>query len=183
MTDVLPISPAGTGYLIDRDALLPCPFCGGEASANGHMKWSRPVEEATWDDGSPITEAFFCNCQSCGVSNIGTLSIGHQTRSAAIDAWNRRALPPTAHDVDAALRRAEQAECREAALIASNDADRMALRNLNAERDALRAEKAKLEGLVDTLAEELSAIDPAGKLDCELRANALAEYQEWKEGK
>lgn len=86
-------------------------------------------------------------------------------------------------DYRALKRRAEQAERREAALLANNDSDRVGLRMLNAERDALRADKAKLEGLVETLAEALSSIDPAGKLDCELRANALAEYQKWKEWK
>lgn len=72
--------------------LLPCPFCGGEASAEGYQKWSKPVLNMTWDGGDPITEAYFCNCRTCCVSNI-TSGIGYRTRAEAIANWNRRAAP------------------------------------------------------------------------------------------
>lgn len=65
------------------------------------------------------------------------------------DAWK---------EYDALIRRAEQAERREAALLASNDADRVALRMLNAERDAIRAEKEKLERMLETLLGALKRI-------------------------
>jgi len=68
--------------------LKPCPFCGGEASGDGRTRYGRPLEDTTWDDGSPVTEAFFANCPRCGVSNRGV--IGYRTRQAAIAAWNRR---------------------------------------------------------------------------------------------
>jgi len=74
--------------------LLNCPFCGGEASDTGHQKWSRPVKDTTWNDGSPITEAYFVNCMTCGVNTRGALSLGHQTRAKAIAAWNRRTPAP-----------------------------------------------------------------------------------------
>ena len=72
------------------EALLPCPFCGSAASAEGVVRYSRPVENCTWADGEPVTEAFFCNCPKCGVSNQGALH-GYRTKDKAIAAWNRRA--------------------------------------------------------------------------------------------
>lgn len=112
-----------------------------------------------------------------------------------------RALPPVAQDGEVQRLRAERdsfravlvgAEYPDVETTAKNTVEQSLLlgklvasrtRKIAAERDALRADKEKLEGLVETLAEALSAIDPSGKLDCELRANALAEYQKWKEGK
>jgi Lar family restriction alleviation protein len=67
--------------------LLPCPFCGGEPSANGSIRYHRS-HEAWFADGTQILEAFYVNCISCGISNRGLL--GHQTREKAIAAWNRR---------------------------------------------------------------------------------------------
>lgn len=67
--------------------LKPCPFCGGEASDTGVIRYDHK-HEAFFKDGTRITEAFFCNCISCGVTNRGML--GHQTREKAITAWNRR---------------------------------------------------------------------------------------------
>ena len=84
-------------------------------------------------------------------------------------------IKPAAQDGEAERLRGLEANTYAASKAAFND--------LAAERDAIQSDKEKLEWLVDTLAEALSAIDPAGKLDCELRANALAEYQKWKEWK
>jgi len=78
----------------EREMLLYCPFCGGEASSNGkvnHHNSSRKKEHQNtfWKDGTPVDEAFFCNCIECGVTNKGI--VGHRTREEAIAAWNRRA--------------------------------------------------------------------------------------------
>src|SRR5690606_593864 len=67
-----------------------CPFCGGEASAEGMQIYNSPLSDTWWEDGSEITQAFFCNCIRCGISNVSG-SVGHRTRDMAIAAWNRRA--------------------------------------------------------------------------------------------
>lgn len=164
MTDASPIAPTGTKDQIEREALLPCPFCGGDA--------------ATWVQ-SPGNVGV-CGCldreKSCMIRpGIGFYVNDSSGREWAIQRWNRRAMPPAAHDEEEERLRGLEANTYAASKAAFN--------YLAAERDAIRAEKAKLEGLVETLAEALSAIDPAWKLDCELRANALAEYHKWKEGK
>lgn len=160
MTDASPIAPTGTGDLIEKEAAAQIAERDCDWSAFG--KSSLPE----WDGGP---------------DGVRDYRIGIATGRAIAAAI--RALPPVAQDGEVQRLRAEQAERREAALLASNDVERVALRKLNAEHDALRADKAKLEALVETLAEALSDIDPCAKLDCELRANALAEYQKWKEGK
>jgi len=73
--------------------LLPCPFCGGEASPHGYQHFGKPLTETFWKGDRPITKAYFCNCPSCGVSNICS-GIGYETREEAIAAWNRRAPEP-----------------------------------------------------------------------------------------
>lgn len=70
--------------------LLPCPFCGGEASDTGYVFYSKPCTETAWDDGSPIAEAFFCNCPRCGITNMSS-NMGHRTKAQAVEFWNRRA--------------------------------------------------------------------------------------------
>ena len=69
--------------------LLPCPFCGGEASDTGYQKWSRPLSDMAWEDGAKISEAYFCNCPSCSVSNLAG-GVGYQSRAKAVSAWNTR---------------------------------------------------------------------------------------------
>jgi hypothetical protein len=96
MSDAVQVCPkcdiAGCHHL--REAamsdLLPCPFCGGEASGTGHTRYSRPLANTKWDDGTPITEDFFVNCIRCGISNK-TMNVGHRSKAAAIAAWNTRA--------------------------------------------------------------------------------------------
>lgn len=68
--------------------LKPCPFCGGEASADGQVKY-HGKHDAFWSDRKRITKAHYVNCMKCGISNRGLL--GHRTQAAAIAAWNRRA--------------------------------------------------------------------------------------------
>jgi hypothetical protein len=73
------------------DELKPCPFCGGEASGTGVVRYGRPLPDTEWLDGSPVVKAFFANCTRCGVRNGGFGAQGYQTSAEAIAAWNRRA--------------------------------------------------------------------------------------------
>lgn len=68
--------------------LKACPWCGGEASATGVIRYSKS-HEAWWQDGTQIREAYFVNCMKCGVTNQGLC--GHQTPDIAITRWNERA--------------------------------------------------------------------------------------------
>jgi hypothetical protein len=70
-------------------ALLPCPFCGGEASPDGTARFSGN-HEAWFADGTRVTEAFYCNCMRCGANNQSIIG-GYQTRDKAIAVWNERA--------------------------------------------------------------------------------------------
>ena len=81
--------------------LLPCPFCGGEASSSGTVSYS-DKHEAWFSDGTRITKAFYCNCIACGISNRGLL--GQQTRDKAISAWNIRASATSAPEQPAVTR-------------------------------------------------------------------------------
>ncbi len=69
-------------------SLLPCPFCGGEASAEGRARYTEN-HEAWFADGSRVLEAFYCNCYKCGATRQ-TIVGGYQTRELAIAAWNTR---------------------------------------------------------------------------------------------
>lgn len=65
----------------------PCPFCGGEASAEGKTTYSwRYVQEQELEQDT----FYFVNCMECGVSNKGLQ--GHISPSRAIEKWNRRAI-------------------------------------------------------------------------------------------
>lgn len=65
-----------------EDALLPCPFCGGEAEIGHHAK-GRP---GAWENAEDFW--VFCETEDCNV-HVGMC----ETRSEAIASWNRRALP------------------------------------------------------------------------------------------
>lgn len=76
--------------------LKPCPFCGGGASDTGHIKYNRALSDTWWEDGSPVTEAFFVNCMKCGAQSRSGVVGGYQTQAEAIAAWNTRADNPAA---------------------------------------------------------------------------------------
>lgn len=93
-----------------REALEPCPFCGGEANDTGHIRYSKPLADTWWDDDTPITEAFFVNCIKCGAVSRGSIVPGYQTKAEAIAAWNTRFHPPAG---DAVIERVARAICAE----------------------------------------------------------------------
>ncbi|RWR30484.1 hypothetical protein D2T29_12500 [Sinirhodobacter populi] len=149
-----------SGELVSREALLPCPFCGGEASPDGCVTYGGNPN-AWWADGTPVETAYFCNCIKCGIRNQGIVG-GYQTREAAIAAWNTRALPATGQD------KAEVERLRGAIerLTISEDVSRASIDTLKhtynqlfeamqseqedhtktaAERDALRVENSELK--------------------------------------
>lgn len=81
--------------------LLPCPFCGGQASDRGEVTY-HGSHEAWWPDGSQVVHAYYCNCIRCGITSKGI--IGQQTRELAREKWNQRAgMPDPAAEI-AALR-------------------------------------------------------------------------------
>lgn len=70
-------------------SLLPCPFCGGDASGAGVIRYT-DSHEAWWADGTQIIEAFYANCMACSATSKGMC--GQQTKELAVAAWNRRAF-------------------------------------------------------------------------------------------
>lgn len=72
------------------EELKPCPFCGGKASADGHIRYGKPLKDAWWEDGSPITEAFYTNCMNCGALARSGIVGGFKTKAEAIERWNTR---------------------------------------------------------------------------------------------
>jgi Lar family restriction alleviation protein len=95
---------------VEAVALLPCPFCGGEASADGHIRFSRPLNDAWWPGNVPISEAFYVNCVKCGAVSRSGIVGGYQTRDEAIERWNTRAIPTPPADTDLIARLREYAE-------------------------------------------------------------------------
>lgn len=97
--------PNAGNTMPDAGELLPCPFCGGEASAEGRTRYNRPLADTWWEDGSEITECFFVNCIKCGISN-GRAGIvgGYQTRAEAIAAWNTRAYTDLLTELEYAVK-------------------------------------------------------------------------------
>lgn len=67
--------------------LLACPFCGGEASSAGEIRYM-DTHQAWWKDGTRVIKSYFCKCMECGITNQGLL--GHQAREKAIEHWNTR---------------------------------------------------------------------------------------------
>lgn len=82
-----------------KDKLEPCPFCGGEASDAGHIKYNHTLPDTWWEDGSPIKEAFYVNCMRCGAVSRSGIVAGYQTKAEAITAWNQRTRPTVSVDV------------------------------------------------------------------------------------
>lgn len=93
--------------------LLPCPFCGGEASAEGTVRYSK-CPDVWWADGSEVLEAFYVHCVRCGAKRTG-IAGGQQTKAEAIEAWNTR--PEAAEAISSLLNRAETAETAKENLI------------------------------------------------------------------
>lgn len=81
----------------DAHALMPCPFCGGEAI----------LSPARFD-----LEGYTVNCprHHVGHTCFVEISLWRKTKSEAIAAWNRRATPPSAvvEAMERALRHADQ---------------------------------------------------------------------------
>ena len=71
--------------------LLPCPFCGDDASSEGHIRFSRPLHDTWWPGDVPITEAFYVNCVKCGAVCCSGIVGGFQTKAEAVARWNTRA--------------------------------------------------------------------------------------------
>lgn len=71
--------------------LKPCPFCGGKASDNGHIKYKPALHDTWWPGDIPITESFYVNCIKCGAVARSGIVGGYQTKAEAIAAWNTRA--------------------------------------------------------------------------------------------
>jgi hypothetical protein len=87
------------------EKLEACPFCGGEASSDGHISYSKPLSGAWWADGSDITEAFYVICVRCGATARGGLVGGFQTKAEAVAAWNTRTLPSPVNQDEAGVER------------------------------------------------------------------------------
>jgi hypothetical protein len=66
------------------DGLLPCPFCGGEAST-GTTRISDPMTAKL----NNRTNGFFINCKICGANN-NFLHLGYATEEIAKHYWNTR---------------------------------------------------------------------------------------------
>lgn len=67
--------------------LKPCPFCGGEASDAGTIRFGES-HHAWWSDGTRILKSYYVSCIICGSSNRGLF--GHQTKQQATGTWNQR---------------------------------------------------------------------------------------------
>lgn len=64
--------------------LLPCPFCGGEASF-GRIEYGEDSEQARLNGQS---EFYFVNCMFCGADNCGI--VGKKSPQLAAAHWNGR---------------------------------------------------------------------------------------------
>ncbi len=64
--------------------LLPCPFCGSEASY-GTNKFTGDLAKLNNRD-----EGFFVNCSTCGANN-NIFVMGYATKELAKEYWNKRA--------------------------------------------------------------------------------------------
>lgn len=76
---------------LDIRALLPCPFCGGEA-AIGTVRWKASLYRDCMPDLNR-TEGFFGQCIRCPTEQK-LMGVGSATREEAAAKWNRRAHAP-----------------------------------------------------------------------------------------
>lgn len=67
-----------------KDKLLPCPFCGGEASM-GTVTYDKKSEVARLNKQQTF---YGVNCIECGANTLGV--IGSKTEEEAVNRWNRR---------------------------------------------------------------------------------------------
>lgn len=68
--------------------MLPCPFCGGEASIGSTTYSEITVREQEWDQDT----FYHVGCMHCGGECKGV--VGFETREAAAAEWNKRVMPP-----------------------------------------------------------------------------------------
>ena len=73
----------------DPRDLLPCPFCGHDASI-GRVMYSRPLKGCNWADGRDVTEAHYAHCVWCAVGQRTNVAGGYQTPEEAAEKWNTR---------------------------------------------------------------------------------------------
>ena len=92
-----------------QSELRPCAHCGGEASI-GHVAFSRPLTHIEWEDGTPVTEAFYGHCKNCSASTRNGFHGGQRNEAEAITAWNTRASDAEITRLTEALRAAEERE-------------------------------------------------------------------------
>ena len=78
----IPIEPPVMQKTVD--GLLPCPFCGGEASI-GTTRISDPMTAKL----NNRTNGFFVNCKICGANN-NWVHLGYATKEIAQHYWNTR---------------------------------------------------------------------------------------------
>lgn len=83
--------------------LKPCPFCGADAHI-GHVKYSRPLDDMEWRDGTPVILAFYGQCLRCAGTHRNIIAGGYQTEAEAIAAWNARADDAEIERLQAALK-------------------------------------------------------------------------------
>lgn len=75
-----------------QEKVSSCPFCGGEASDAGEVRYdTKHAKKEGWTQST----FFYCNCIACGTDNKGI--VGHRTKADAVAAWNRRTPSPETH--------------------------------------------------------------------------------------
>lgn len=134
---------------IEREALLPCPFCGsGPAKSIQNASFSG-VELIDWHG------KYFVNCGTCG-----TEGAKEKTTDAAVAAWNRRALPAAQDgaEVDQLQAEVERLNVLISALGAASKSDhaksesyRTGKIKAEAERDAANARAERAEAALSSL--------------------------------
>lgn len=132
--------------------LLPCPFCGGQASDRGEVTY-HGSHEAWWPDGSQIVHAYYCNCIRCGITSKGM--IGQQTKELAREKWNQRAgmLDPSA-EIAALRAELERKDARIRELEGKVADGILNAANCMSERDEWKAKAEKYRGAIGKILRE-----------------------------